>query len=397
MADGWAIATQFAGADLGAQINAAFAAGYQAVEVPPNSGLVISTTVNIPHGATIRFTNRYPNHIVCSTNDKPVFQAISSSGIRHFRIQGGIFDGAAVNTPLCFLMLGRTTGAVGQTGDTTCMDNVQCTGNWGAGVVINIGGEVDMYSHCHLWVQGDGDSVYAGTRATVIIANKDHFSFVLTAALPGPVTTAISTTAGSTSAHVFQNCDIRCDANSSCFLLKGQVEDTTIIGTYINSPGTCAILLEAGDNGGGTWTCPRRLYIGGGGRFETQGLSGGCPFVLVDGKSQAGMGVYNMTLGEIGLFIGSSSNSMPALKTQNAGLMYALDVKLGHHLEYSNVLLDHQTADLSWAHIESRFNAAVNCTGKTIDHSFIRCAGAVSGTLGTLTVAVHSGGTDWTM
>jgi hypothetical protein len=358
---------------------------------------VISTTVNIPHGATIRFTNRYPNHIVCSTNDKPVFQAISSSGIRHFRIQGGIFDGAAVNTPLCFMMLGRTTGAVGQTGDTTCMDNVQCTGNWGAGVVINIGGEVDMYSHCHLWVQGDGDSVYAGTRATVIIANKDHFSFVLTAALPGPVTTAISTTAGSTSAHVFQNCDIRCDANSSCFLLKGQVEDTTIIGTYINSPGTCAILLEAGDNGGGTWTCPRRLYIGGGGRFETQGLSGGCPFVLVDGKSQAGMGVYNMTQSEIGLFIGSSSNSMPALKTQNAGLMYALDVKLGHHLEYSNVLLDHQTADLSWAHIESRFNAAVNCTGKTIDHSFIRCAGAVSGTLGTLTVAVHSGGTDWTM
>jgi hypothetical protein len=266
------------------------------------------------------------------------------------------------------------------------------------GCVVNIGSEIDMFTNCHLWVQGDGDSLYSGTRAAVVISNKDHFSFSLTGGQPGAAYTAVSTSPGSTSAHVFQNCDVRSDANSSCFLLKGQVEDTTIVGTYLNAVGDCGIKTEAGDNGGGSYTCPRRLYITGG-RYEVNGgPSSGLPMLLVKSLNQASMGLYNVGINNFGMFVGSTSNSTAAIQTSGTNaLIYALEIGLNHHLEYSDALLLHTTADLSYAKIESRFNASIDCTGKTIANSFIRTAGLVSGTLGTKTVAVHSGAADWTM
>ena len=108
---GWARSSWFPGAtrgqrDLGRQLNSAFAWGFLQVDVPPAPDHVIRTTVGLPHGATVRcMWHGYPRHVVCATGDRPAFEAVG--GVRHWRIIGGVFDGAATDTPSCFLLCGR--------------------------------------------------------------------------------------------------------------------------------------------------------------------------------------------------------------------------------------------------------------------------------------------------
>ena len=125
-------ALDFPGGDLGAKINAAFDEGNQAVYVPNRAGLVISTTIKLRHACTVKFSNRYPEHIVCRTKGKPVFEVMG--GARHWRIRDGIFRAAmaAIRRPASCLC-GRAEGVEGggQCGDTTAMDGVQVTGKLG--------------------------------------------------------------------------------------------------------------------------------------------------------------------------------------------------------------------------------------------------------------------------
>ena len=112
---GWPSAANFPGNDLGAKLNAAFAAGHLAVDVPP-AQWTISTPVNLPMGACVRIDwHSYPHHIVCATRGKPVFECIG--GKRHWRILGGCFYGSGSNTPSCFLLCGRDDATGQQCGD----------------------------------------------------------------------------------------------------------------------------------------------------------------------------------------------------------------------------------------------------------------------------------------
>ena len=71
----------------------AFRWGFLQVDVPPAPDHAIRTTVKLYHGSTVRcMWHGFPRHVVCATNDKPVFEAVG--GIRHWRITGGVFDGA---------------------------------------------------------------------------------------------------------------------------------------------------------------------------------------------------------------------------------------------------------------------------------------------------------------
>ena len=379
-------ALDFAGGDLGAKINAAFAAGHLNIVVPPGN-YTISTTVVIPHAATIRFANTYGSprpHINCATNDKPVFECIGS--LRHWRIIGGIFDGNAVNTPSFFLAHGRPAGE-NQCGDTTPLEGVQCTGFWGVACVINIASEIATYQNCHLWNSGKGDSPYNGARAAVIIGNQDYWS------LSAYTITPFRTTGGSCSAIKFENCDIRTggDVNSSVFLLKGQVEDVTVVPMYTNSQGRATMVIEQG--GGGS---ARRITWHGGGRSEANGHAspGTCPWLLVDGLGTANSGVYHFSVSDMSIFWGAAAGQ-PVIKTVNGGIVYCLTMGSNIHIENASSLIDHQTADLSWAEIKCRFNLAINCTGRTIDNSDIHIAGTVAGTIGTKTVVRSSNVNDW--
>ena len=384
---GWAKSSWFPGGasrDLGVQLNNAFRWGFLQVDVPPAPDHTIRTTVKLPHGSTVRVMwHNYPQHIVCATNDKPVFEAVG--GVRHWRIIGGVFDGAAVNTPSCFLLCGRDDATLGQCGDTTALSEVQVSGHWGIGNIVNIAGEVLVFQNCNLWIQGRGDAAWSGHQATVTIANADYWGIPFAYTKP-------TVGGGSTSAIVFQNCDIRGGRqgvlNSSTFYLKGQVEDLSIVATYLNGAGRCQILCEPAT---GSSKSPRRIYLGGGGRTENNiGIVwAGCPTVLVDGQGRGG-GVFGLTIGPMGHFIGGGmSHSTPILKTENTGIIYDLTWDQGMHVEHTNKLIEHRTADLQWASIRSRYNAEIDCTGRTISDSMIKIHGNLRGTVG-LKSKVHS-------
>ena len=65
-----------------------FQLGFFQVDVPPAPDHTIRTTVKLYHGSTVRcMWHGFPRHVVCATDDKPVFEAVG--GIRHWRIIGG--------------------------------------------------------------------------------------------------------------------------------------------------------------------------------------------------------------------------------------------------------------------------------------------------------------------
>ena len=357
-------ALDFSGGDLGAKINAAFDQGNLAVYVPNRSGLVISTPIKLRHASTVKFSNRYPEHIICKTRGKPVFEAMGQT--RHWRIRDGIFDGDPHDTPSCFLLCGRAEGVEGggQCGDTTAMEGTQVTGCWGIGALINIAGEILHYVGCHVWMTGQGDFKWTKQRATVIVGNLDYWG------LPSSYWTP-SKASGSCSAQTFTNCDIRCGAgDNTVFLLKGQVEDITIQPSYLNSQSNKAhILIEPGEVGAGNWVSPRVIRLLPGGRTECNGGPVN-PLVLVDGLGHGGAGVYHLHIGAIGIF---SSN--PVLKAVNKGCIYWLDFNEGSHLEHISTLLEHKDATLSWANITSRHDVKIDCAGQAIEDSDIHIRG----------------------
>jgi hypothetical protein len=376
MENGWALSSSFPGSDLGQQINAAFDAGHQAVEVPYAKNHVIRTTIKLRHACTVKFAASYPGHIVCQTNNKPVFEVLGSQ--RHWRILGGIFDGASTGTPSCFLLCGRVddhaaTPGGGQCGDIGLVSGVMASGHWGYGPVINIGAEITTFENCNLWIQGRGDRVPSNhPGAAVTIANADYWNVPFAYNKP-------NRKSASTSANVFQNCDIRGGAGGSmAVLLKGQVEDVSVYGSYLNGTGRCHVLIEPGTDANGYKTSPRRLLIAGGGRSECNGMAAGCPLVLVDGMDQGGQ-LHLLTIGPFGIFVGAQATTTPVIKTERGGLIHALTVNQGCHIEWSSVLVDHRTADLNWASIRSHFNVEVNVEGRSINDSDIWIKGNVKG------------------
>ena len=355
------------------------------MDVPP-AQWTISTPVNLPMGACVRIDwHSYPHHIVCATRGKPVFECIG--GKRHWRILGGCFYGSGSGTPSCFLLCGRDDATGQQCGDIGLLSQVQTSGSWGIACIVNISGEILNFQDCNFWMQGRGDMNWGGAKATIIIANADYFGLPYSYTKP-------NTKAGSCSAIVFQNCDIRADSEHN-ILLKGQVEDVTVIASYLTSPSSYGqIVIEPSPNGG----CPRRLYLGGGGRTEnnTGSANAGCPVILVDGKNIGGAGLYECTIGAMGFFVGGAmSHSTPVLKAINGGVIYGLTWDQGGHIEHTNVLIDHRTTDLQWASIRSRFNAHIECSGRSIHHSTIRIGGEVRGNIGTKTKVFSANQNNW--
>lgn len=363
-------ALNFSGSDLGAKINNAFNAGNLHVDVPNASGLVITTPIKIPHAGNIYFSKRYPQHVICKTNDKPVFEAIGD--VRHWGVHGGIFSGSNIDTPSCLLLCGRDT-AGNQCGDTVGLQNVQTSEFWGVASVINIAGEVLVFDGCNLWNDGKGDSTWNGPRATVIVANRDYWGLPFAYTQPKQVE-------GSCSAITFRDCDIRCGAAPMTVgLIKGQVEDLTVIPTYSNSGGGRAHwLFEPGQGQpGGPWQSARRISIRGGGRSECNNAAPN-PFILVDGLGQGGSGIFGLDLGPMSFF----ESSPAVIQTINAGRINSLN---WHPTNYvwpeDTKLIDHRSASLDWATVKCRTTGSVDCTGQSINDSDIKIAGNVQGTV----------------
>lgn len=362
-------ALDFAGGDLGAKINNAINAGNFDIFVPNSPGLVITTPIKILHTIQLNFSYRYPQHIVCATNDRPVFEAVG--GVRNWRIRGGVFDGSNTNTPSCFLLCGRDNATGQQCGDNTAMDTVMVTGSWGIGTVINIAAEVIVFQNCALWIQGKGDASWNGPRATVLIANKDYWG------VPW-VYTQPNTNSGSCSAIVFQNCDIRGpEAPATCGLIKGQVEDLTIIPTYSNSGGGRAHWLFEPGLVGSSWTSPRRIAFRGGGRSECNNAAPN-PFILVDGLGQGGTGIYHLDIDGMSFF----ESSPAVIQAINGARIHSLNWNPTNYVFPETLkLIDHRSASLDWATIKCRTTGSVDCTGQSINDGDIKIAGNVQGTV----------------
>ena len=98
----------------------------------------------------------------------------------------------------------------------------------------------------------------------------------------------------------------------------------------------------------------------------------------------------------MGFFVGGAmSHSTPVLKAVNGGVIYGLTWDQGGHIEHTNMLIDHRTADLQWASIRSRFNAHIECSGRSIHHSTIRIGGEVRGNIGTKTKVFSANQNNW--
>jgi hypothetical protein len=381
---GWARSSWFPGGtgkrDLGVQLNNAFRWGFFQVDVPPAPDHTIRTTVKLCHGSTVRcMWHGFPRQVVCATDDKPVFEAVG--GIRHWRIIGGVFDGADLDTPSCFLLCARDDATGGQCGDTTALSECHVTGHWGVGIVVSIAAEVLVFSNCNLWIHGRGDTTWRRPAATVTIANADYWGVPYAYGKP-------NRQAASCSAVVFQNCDLRGGSGSegegSVLFLKGQVEDVTVTGTYLNTIGRCHILCEPG-KAGGNWTSPRRLYVGGGGRTETNTGTGtvwsGVPTVIVDGLDRGG-NLSLLTFGELGHFVGSQHNSTPIVKTERGGFLHAFTMHQGGHIEHTDRLMEHLTADLNWADVRCPFKVDIDCGTRVLSDCDIKIGGRVVGAIG---------------
>ena len=390
---GWARSTWFPGGsgkrDLGVQLNNAFRWGFLQIDVPPAPDHTIRTTVQLRHGSTVRcMWHGFPRHVICATDDKPVFEAVG--GIRHWRIIGGVFDGAGLDTPSCFLLCARDDATGGQCGDTTALSESHVTGHWGIGVVVSIAAEVLVFSNCNLWIQGRGDTTWRRPGATVTIANADYWGLPYAYGKP-------NRQPASCSAVVFQNCDLRggLDGEGSVLLLKGQVEDVSVVGTYLNTVGRCHILCEPSE-GSGNWTSPRRLYVGGGGRTETNTgtIWRGVPTVIVDGLDRGGS-LSLLTFGELGHFVGSQRNSTPIVKAERSGVLHAFTMHQGGHIEWTDRLIEHRTADLNWADVRCPFKVDIDCGTRALNDCDIKIGGRVVGAIGTGTKVRASNVQNW--
>ena len=356
------------------------------MDVPP-AQWTISTPVNLPMGACVRIDwHSYPHHIVCATRGKPVFECIG--GKRHWRILGGCFYGSGSGTPSCFLLCGRDDATGQQCGDIGLLSQVQTSGSWGIACLVNISGEILNFQDCNFWMQGRGDMNWGGAkrhhhhceRRLLRPALQLHETQHARQARAPP---SSFRTATSEPTHITTSCS------------RGRSRMSRSSRSYMTSPSSYGqIVVEPSPNGG----CPRRLYLGGGGRTEnnTGSANAGCPVILVDGQNKGGAGLYECTIGAMGFFVGGAmSHSTPVLKAVNGGVIYGLTWDQGGHIEHTNVLIDHRTADLQWASIRSRFNAHIECSGRSIHHSTIRIGGEVRGNIGTKTKVFSANQNNW--
>jgi hypothetical protein len=400
---GWARSSWFPGGttrDLGVQLNKAFDWGFTSVDVPPAPNHEIRTTVKIRHAVVIRMDwHGFPRHVNCKTSNKPVFEAIGD--VRHWRIIGGVFDGDTTGTPSCFLLMGSDETNQDQCGDTTAITETHVTGHWGQAIVVNIAAEVVVFQNAKLWIQGKGDSTRSDSqRSTVMIGNADYWSTPYTYTQP-------TVRQRSCSAMLFRNCDLRggLSGNGQVVLLKGRAEDISVTGTYFNSQGTSHFRVEGGkavnpDNNTNEWSSARNLLIDGG-RSETNtgSANNGVPLVIVDAINTEGAGVdtglYGLTIGKMGHFVGTQSNTTPIVKTVNNAILDAFTFNQGGQIAWTSKLLEHTGKDLNWANIWTRETVTVDCTGRSINKSDIKIGGQVLGTIGTGTSVRASNVNNW--
>lgn len=378
---GWANAQWFPGSgspkDLGQQLNTGVNWGFRLFELLNNPGLEIRTTVRVPHSFHLKLAyNMYPQQINLKTSNKPVFEA-TDNDIRHFTIQGGSWKGSFTQTPSCFLLVSsNSTGT--QTGDCVVMDTCHIEGAFGVGVIVHIGAEVCTYKDCLISQGSTGDSPWGGPKATVMMGFADYWNVPFAYTQP-------NRQGRSTSANVFDNCTVGGDIQgvNSCYLLKGQVEDTKITGVYLNSLGRAHIVFEPGQDSSGNWTGPRRVSLCGGGRTETNNgtIWAGVPVVLVDGLNQ-GRGVHMLSIADIGIFIGAGSHTTPMIRCINGGTLDGLAMRQGVYIEpNSNKLIDNTVSDMNDVEISVPLNMDITCTGRTFNNCYIRTKGNIFGTV----------------
>lgn len=378
---GWANAQWFPGSgspkDLGQQLNTGINWGFRLFELLNNPGLEIRTTVRVPHSFHLKLAyNAYPQQINLKTSNKPVFEA-TDNDIRHFTIQGGSWKGSFTQTPSCFLLnSSNSTGT--QTGDCIVMDTCHIEGAFGVGVIVHVGAEVCTYKDCLISQGSTGDSPWGGPKATVMMGFANYWNVPFAYTQP-------NLQGRSTSANVFDNCTVGGDIQgvNSCYLLKGQVEDTKITGVYLNSLGRAHIVFEPGQDSSGNWTGPRRVSLCGGGRTETNNgtIWAGVPVVLVDGLNQ-GRGVHMLSIADIGIFIGAGSHNTPMIRCINGGTLDGLAIRQGVYIEpNSNKLIDNTVSDMNDVRIEMPLNMDITCTGRTFNNCYINTRGNIFGTV----------------
>jgi hypothetical protein len=377
--------------DLGVKLNKAMDFGALSIKVPPARDHRILTTVKLRHFVTIDMNFKAGwDRILVRTAGKPAFEAVGDN--RHWRIIGGHFFGEKTGTPSALLQCSSGMNAK-QNGGTTGLQETLVEGNWGIGIVINVSCEVLNFDRVHLYHQGFGDFVWPHTRAAVIVANADYWGLPFAYDRPNPFWR-------STSSINFKGAEIGggfpnpsnplAPGTGATLYFKGQVEDINIEGTYLNGIGRAILLFEPGDAPTGPGQpiatgSPRRIHLTGGGRTETnKGIEWpGIPTVVVDGLNKPGHGLYHLTIGEIGHFVGggASAQNTPLVQVINGGVAHAFNFR-SSHVEGSQKLIDHRTNDLNWANVECSFECDVDATGRAIHDSTIHIRGKVLGTIG---------------
>jgi len=107
----------------------------------------------------------------------------------------------------------------------------------------------------------------------------------------------------------------------------------------------------------------------------------GVPTVIVDGMNRGG-GLYLLTFGEMGHFVGAESNSTPVVKTERGGVLYAFTMHQGGHVEHTDKLIEHRGADLMWADVRCHADVDIDCEGRWLHDCDIKVGGRVIGDLG---------------
>ena len=106
-----------------------------------------------------------------------------------------------------------------------------------------------------------------------------------------------------------------------------------------------------------------------------------CPAVIVDGLDRGGS-LSLLTFGELGHFVGSQPNSTPIVKAERGGVLHAFTMHQGGHIEWTDRLIEHRTADLNWADVRCPFKVDIDCGTRALNDCDIKISGRVVGAIG---------------
>jgi hypothetical protein len=405
--------------DVGKMVNTASHAGCRDILLPGGRGNNLITPIRIL--GDMRIVGGHGNtdtefNLILKTSGKPAFEAVGLN--LRWVLESLHCWGYHQATPSFGIVAARGNNG-GQCGDCNLV-NCYFEGYYGAGCLVSFGAEVITVIGGEYINRGKGDYNDAGKPSFTVAV----FSHLSGPDNPGwetvfdPVNAPYRKDRSSTSAFKFVGGDYRVGeldnsgkdvweggydtskrrANpKGVFYFTGAVEDVDIGATYIVCGGAFAnIYIESrqrsstdpdGPNG---WTNPRRVVIGGGGRFENNGTESS---IVVDGRNVGGNGAEGLAVNNFAFY---TSGTQPAIRSKNGGDIWALLLRnavfsYGH----GGVLLSMPGRTLSDSWIENLLNYTSPYSSITVG-TFVRCyvasRGAVSGANGGGNRIAGSGG-----